>query len=165
MEKNLSGPETPIDYNALVEDRYRVNGFMHHNYIELDHAERDLAVFRLTIRPESRNPFEQLHGGAIYTMADNAAGAAAFSADGRPYVTQSTTFHFIRNVASGTVYATGRVIHRGRSTCLTRVEITDETGRLLATGDFSFFAVDMDLMNSKRPADSVYSGGKLPESK
>lgn len=147
--------EKEIDYNALVNERYRVNGFMHHNYIELDHVEKDKAVFRLTIRPESRNPAEQLHGGAIYTLGDNAGGAAAAS-DGRYYVTQAGQLHFLRNVASGTVYATACVIHRGRATCLTRIDVTDETGRLLATGEYTFFVVDPELMRQKRPADSVY---------
>ena len=147
--------EEKIDYAALVNERYTLNGFMHYNHIELEKAERDRAVFRIVIRPENRNPFEQLAGGAIYTMADLVGGAAALT-DGRCYVTQSSSFHFIRNVASGTVYATGSVIHRGKSTCLVNVDINDESGRLLATGEFNFFSVDREIMDRKRPADSVY---------
>ena len=153
--------EKTIDYNAMVNDRYRVNGFMHYNHIELDHAERDKAVFRLTIRPESRNPFEQLNGGAIFTMADQAGGAAALT-DGRAYVTQNASLQFIRNEASGTVYATATVVHRGRATCLVHIDITSEKGTLLAIGTFNFFAVNMELMNEKRPADSVYRPGEAP---
>ena len=60
-----------------TRQRLKQNAFMQHNYIELESVEPDRAVFRLDIRPESRNPYGLLHGGAIYTMADNATGAAA----------------------------------------------------------------------------------------
>ena len=79
-----------------TEDLMRGNAFMFHNYIEMESAERDKAVFKLVIRPESKNPYGIVHGGAIYTMADNAAGAVAHS-DGRYYVTQTSSLHFLRN--------------------------------------------------------------------
>ena len=124
------------------------NGFMHYNHIEMVSVEQDRAVFRLTIRPESKNPYGMLHGGAIYTLADNATGTAAHT-DGRYYVTQTGTLHFLRNQSEGTVYATATVRHRGRSVCLTAVDITSEEGKLLATGEFTFFCVDIKLMDQK----------------
>ena len=76
-----------------AETRMRKNAFMLHNYIELERVEKDRAVFKLDIRPESYNPYGLIHGGAIYTLADNATGAAAHS-DGRYYVTQTSALHF-----------------------------------------------------------------------
>lgn len=135
-----------------TRQRLQKNAFMQHNYIELESVERDRAVFRLDIRPESRNPYGLIHGGAIYTMADNAAGTAAHT-DGRYYVTQTSALHFLRNQASGTVWATAWVRHRGRSTVLTSVDITGEGGKLLATGEFTFFCVDKALMDEKAPKE------------
>jgi acyl-CoA thioesterase len=129
-------------------ERIKHNGFMYYNHIEMVSVEPDHAVFRLTIRPESRNPYGLLHGGAIYTLADNATGAAVHT-DGRYYVTQTSALHFLRNMAEGTVYASATVRHRGHSTCLTAVDITAEDGRLLATGEFTFFRVDPEVMNRK----------------
>ena len=60
-----------------TRERVQANAFMLHNHIELESVEQDRAVFRLTIRPESKNPYGMVHGGAIYTLADNATGAAA----------------------------------------------------------------------------------------
>lgn len=121
------------------------NAFTAHNFIRLESAEPDHVVYRLDIRPESRNPYGMVHGGALYTLADDAAGGAAHS-DGRHYVTQSGTLHFLDNRAHGTIRASGRVRHRGRSTVLVAVDITDEAGALLATGEFSYFRVDMKRM-------------------
>ena len=118
------------------------NAFTDHNFIRLESAEADCAVYRLDIRPESRNPFGMVHGGALYTLADDAAGGAAHS-DGRHYVTQHGDLHFLDNRAHGTIR------HRGRSTVLVDVEITDESGALLATGAFSYFCVDRKRMEER----------------
>ena len=112
-----------------TEQRMRKNAFMLHNHIELESVDKDRAVFKLDIRPESCNPYGMIHGGAIYTLADNATGTAAHS--------------------DGPVRATPWVHHRGKSPVLTAVDITGENGKLLATGEFTFFCVDKALMDQK----------------
>ena len=124
------------------------NPFIRHNGIEVVSIEPDHAVLQLTIRPESLNLYGLVHGGAIYAMADNAAGSAA-STDGRSYVTQASNMHFLRNQAEGTVRAEARVRHRGRSTVLIAVDVHGEEKKLLATGEFSFFCVDRARMEQK----------------
>ena len=92
----------------LKELRLRENAFTRHNFFELETVEQDRAVYRLDIRPESKNPYGMVHGGALYTMADDAAGAAVHT-DGRHYVTQHGDLHFLKNQPSGTIRAEGRV--------------------------------------------------------
>ena len=131
-----------------IARREEKNGFMHHNHIEMELVEKDHAVFRLTIRPESKNPYGMVHGGAIYTLADNATGAVAHT-DGRNYVTQTSALHLLRNQTSGTIRANAYLRHRGRSTCLVSVDIVGEGGKLLATGEFTFFCVDKSILDEK----------------
>ena len=121
--------------------RLEKNGFMNYNHIEMETVEQDYAVFRLQVRPENRNVYGMVHGGAIYTLADNATGSAAHT-DGRNYVTQSGTLHFLRNQREGIIRAQARVLHRGRSTVLVAVDVVGDDGTLLASGEFSFFCVD-----------------------
>lgn len=150
---------TMEDLELQTQRRLSRNAFMLYNHIELESVRQDRAVFRLTIRPESKNPFGMVHGGALYTLADNAAGVAAHT-DGRAYVTQTSSLHFLRNQAEGAVRAEGRVRHRGKSTCLTEVDITGSDGTLLATGEFTFFCVDPALMEQKaRQAAQVPPAG------
>lgn len=132
----------------LKELRLRKNAFTAHNYMELETAEPDRAVYRLDIQPSSLNPYGMVHGGALYTLADDAAGSAAHS-DGRYYVTQSGSLHFLDNRAHGTIRAEGTVRHRGRSTVLVLVNITSEDGALLATGEFSYFCVNRKRMEER----------------
>ena len=127
----------------LKELRRRENAFTRHNFFELETVEQDRAVYRLDIRPESKNPYGMVHGGALYTMADDAAGAAVHT-DGRHYVTQHGDLHFLKNQPSGTIRAEGRVRRRGKATCLAMVDITNEAGELLATGQFTYFCIDQN---------------------
>ncbi len=91
--------------------RQRENAFTAYNFMELELAERDRAVYRLEIRRESRNPYGMVHGGALYTLADDAAGMAAHG-DGRHYVTQHGDLYFLDNRSRGTIRAEGRVRRR-----------------------------------------------------
>ena len=81
---------------AHVLKRDSMNTFMHYNFNEQAELEQDYAVCKLDIRPECLNPFGMVHGGALCTLADNAAGMAAHT-DGRLYVTQSSAFQFVKN--------------------------------------------------------------------
>ena len=133
-----------------TKERLQRNAFMIHNHIELESVEPDRAAFRLNIQPDSKNHYGLVHGGAIYTLADNATGSAVHT-DGRFYVTQTSALHFLRNQSEGIVRAEAHVRHRGKSTSLVAVDITGEGGKLIATGEFTFFCVDKALMDQKAP--------------
>lgn len=130
-----------LTLEEIKNKRLNLNHFMTYNFIELSVLELDRAECRLTLRPESTNPSGMLHGGALYTMADSTAGSAAHS-DGRLYVTQNSSMNYLSNIKEGTAVSVGTVVHRGKTTCLVNVDITAEaTGKLLATGSFTFFCV------------------------
>ena len=139
-----------MDQNELkqLKEKERQNTFAVYNHVEMVCVEPDHAVFRLNIRPESKNSYGMVHGGAIYAMADNATGFAAHT-DGRSYVTQTSTLHFLRNQPEGEIQADARVRHRGRSTCLVGVDILGEDETLLATGEFTFFCVDASRIKER----------------
>ena len=131
----------------MLDERIRRNvvenpgdEFAFYNHSEVVAAEEDYVAVRLVIRPESMNPYGVVHGGMLYTLADEATGGAVHT-DGRAYVTQSGTLHFLRNASDGEIRAESRVVHRGKSTALANVEITDEAGNLLATGEYTYFCI------------------------
>ena len=133
-----------MEYGSLKEkyiEGNRYNPFVKHNAIEIEDVCPDCARLYFTVRQESMNPRGLVHGGAIFTLADNAAGCAA-STDGRVYVTQASDIHFLRTEDSGVVKAEAKVKHRGRSTVLVDVSVTGKNEKLLATASFTFFCVD-----------------------
>lgn len=136
------------DLTAIMKERDRRNPFTAYNHIEMVSLTPEEAVFRLEIRPESKNAYGMVHGGAIYAMADNAAGFVVHT-DGRHHVTQTSAMHFLRNQAEGVVMATARIRHRGNTTSLVMVDITGAEGKLIATGEFHFFCVDKTVLDRK----------------
>ena len=76
-----------------------------------------------------------LHGGALMALADSLGGVCAFlnlpAGAGGTSTTSSSTV-FMRGVRAGTVTATARPLHTGRSTIVVLTEIRDGDGRLVA---------------------------------
>jgi 1,4-dihydroxy-2-naphthoyl-CoA hydrolase len=75
-----------------------------------------------------------LHGGALMALADTLGGVCAFLnlPPGALTSTTSSSTVFLRGVRSGTVTATARPLHVGRSTIVVSTEIRDGYGRLVA---------------------------------
>ena len=89
-------------YMANQKEREKNNAFMHYTHISVDLVEKDHALTSMEIFPEGLNPFGMVHGGLLDTMMDNAAGSAVHT-DGRSYVTQTCTLHFLRNRGTGKI--------------------------------------------------------------
>lgn len=72
-----------------------------------------------------------MHGGALMSLADTVGGTVAFLnlPEGASTSTISSSTVFLRAVRSGTVTATGRLVHRGRSTIVAETEVTDAENR------------------------------------
>ena len=130
-----------MDAEHLDDRRFHDNPYLEHNHMRLVDVGDDWAEVELTVHPDTLNPLGFAHGGALFSMADSAAGAAA-RADGRAYVTLSSSFSFLRSALLGdTVRARGAVRRRGQTTCYVDVDLTNQKGELLASGSFIFFHV------------------------
>jgi uncharacterized protein (TIGR00369 family) len=80
------------------------------------------------------NPMGTLHGGVLCDLADLAMGVAygGTLGEGESFTTVELTTNFLRPVRGGTLTATGRLVHAGRSLGLVECDVTDERGRLVA---------------------------------
>ncbi len=75
-----------------------------------------------------------MHGGALMALADTVGGSLAFLnlPQGAGTSTISSSTVFLRGVREGMVTATGRLLHRGRTTIVAETELTDAEGRPVA---------------------------------
>lgn len=112
------------------------------NSLGMELTELSLDQASAVIRPTDAmcNPRGYLSGGLYFTLADFAATALA-RADGGQYVTQDGSIHYVRGVHPSPIRALAACLHRGKTTCLVRVDITDEENTLLTSGTFTFFRV------------------------
>jgi 1,4-dihydroxy-2-naphthoyl-CoA hydrolase len=82
-----------------------------------------------------RQPYGLVHGGVYAAMAESLASQATAMAvyrDGNIAVGLSNHTSFMRPVLDGYVNASGRRVHRGSTTWVWEVELTDDAGRLCA---------------------------------
>jgi len=90
---------------------------------------------RLEVTDEVRQPVGLVHGGVFASMAESMCSFATWLAvkdGGMAAMGQSNSATFIRPITQGHVHATARPRHRGRTTWVWDVEITDDEERLCA---------------------------------
>jgi uncharacterized protein (TIGR00369 family) len=90
---------------------------------------------RLEVTDRVRQPVGLVHGGVFAVMAESMCSAATWLSvrgGGMAAMGQSNSATFIRPITEGHVNAVARARHRGRTTWVWDVEITDDAGRLCA---------------------------------
>jgi 1,4-dihydroxy-2-naphthoyl-CoA hydrolase len=90
---------------------------------------------RVEVRDELRQPGGLVHGGVFASIAESLASIATWLAvhdDGKSAQGMSNQTSFLRPIVDGTIHATARRRHKGRTTWVWEVDITDDDGRLCA---------------------------------
>jgi len=88
----------------------------------------------LPVTDQTVNLYQMAHGGAIFSVADQACEAAGNSF-GKPAVALQHNIHFLAPGKSGDILeATAKVTNRSHRVGLIEFEVKNQEGRLLATG-------------------------------
>jgi 1,4-dihydroxy-2-naphthoyl-CoA hydrolase len=95
----------------------------------------DLVRAQVVVRDELRQPFGLVHGGVLASIAETLASlgtAVVVIPEGNAAMGSSNSTSFLRPILDGTIHARALRRHRGRTTWIWDVEITDDAGRLCA---------------------------------
>lgn len=106
------------------------------------------AVLRLPPNPDFvGNPFiPAVHGGILAALVDLAGGAALFVELRFPTPTIDMRVDYLRPAIAGkALLADARVKSLGRTVAFVDVDVTDEDGRLVATGRCAYSVKDREL--------------------
>jgi 1,4-dihydroxy-2-naphthoyl-CoA hydrolase len=90
---------------------------------------------QVRVRDELRQPAGLVHGGVFASIAESICSMATWFAvqeDGRTAQGLSNQTSFLRPIVDGTIHALARRRHRGRTTWVWEVDITDDSDRLCA---------------------------------
>lgn len=117
-----------------------MSGFMSHNDIKVRKDIRDYAETVHTIKKESLNIYEYVHGGIYYSLADAAAGVASRS-DGNNYVTLNSSFNYMKAVNEGDLVAKANVINRTSKISIVDVEVFNNHDAIVSKGTFTMYRV------------------------
>jgi uncharacterized protein (TIGR00369 family) len=103
--------------------------------LELLTMDDETVTAQVAVRAELLQPAGLVHGGVFASIAESICSFATWSAvqpAGQTAQGLSNQTSFLRPVTGGTIHATARRRHRGRSTWVWEVDITDDEGRLCA---------------------------------
>jgi 1,4-dihydroxy-2-naphthoyl-CoA hydrolase len=92
----------------------------------------------LLLGRDHHTPWGIVHGGVYTTAIESAASVGASTAvrdQGQVAVGLTNTTHFLRSVTEGRVNVEATALNQGRTQQLWRVDITGESGRLVAHGE------------------------------
>lgn len=107
--------------------------------VEVVEMSEDEGIVRLPYRSEVTTIGDLVHGGAVSSLIDICATAAAWSGvDPENPPVRGTTLGLTVNFVSGgrgsDLIATGRIDRRGKSICYVNVEVRDTAEQLVARG-------------------------------
>jgi uncharacterized protein (TIGR00369 family) len=121
-----------------------IRGFMEHSpfgrvlKLEIDEIEPDRVRLSLPFDESIATYADVVHGGAVASLIDVAATAAAWSAaeisDNPRGATVSMSVDYLRAARGKRLTAAARVTRRGSSLCFCDVEVSDADGELVAKG-------------------------------
>ena len=90
---------------------------------------------RITVTDRHKQPFGLVHGGVFTTLAESLCSGATYRTvgdEGMIAMAQSNSATFLRPITTATSTPSHAVRHRGRTTWVWEVEISDDDGRLCA---------------------------------
>jgi len=122
----VSSTDPPLD---------RRQGFDALYGLEVLEVTEDLVRAQVAVRDELRQPFGLVHGGVLASIAETLASLGTLTVvvpEGNAAMGSSNSTSFLRPIADGTIHARALRRHRGRTTWVWDVEITDDAGRLCA---------------------------------
>ena len=125
----------PNDVARIIFDKVNSEDtFSQQIGMKLIELQAGFARATLPITDATVNIYKMAHGGAIFSVADQACEAAGNSF-GEPAVALQHSIHFLAAGKSGDfLEATARVIHRSNRIGLIAFEVKNQEGVLLAVG-------------------------------
>ena len=123
--------EIMSDNFEAIKQHFENDRFAASNGMRLVELRRGFAKTTLPIEDRHLNCVGTVQGGAIFTLADFAFGAASNSG-GKVAVSVSTNLSFLKATRSGALCAEATEISRSRKLSVCTVRVTNDAGELVA---------------------------------
>lgn len=102
--------------------------------IQITEVTEDRVVATMPVHDATRQPFGMLHGGASVVLAETIASVGTWNLIDQANelaVGLEINANHIRGKQEGIVTAVGTPLHKGRTTMIWDIQITDEEGKLI----------------------------------
>jgi uncharacterized protein (TIGR00369 family) len=130
-------PAFPPDADLVALFNAHLGGFERAIGLAFTRITPDEIVAEVQVTPALMQPYGIVHGGVYASIVETLASAGAAMhamAEGKTSVGLENTTSFVRAVRGGVLVAVAAPVHRGRTSQVWEVKISDERGKLAATG-------------------------------
>ena len=105
--------------------------------LEIEYVDvgENFLIARMPVTPKVHQPDGVLHGGASVALAESVGSAASYVfLDGNKFFVRGIEIaaNHVKSVKKGFVYARASILHKGRTTQLWEIRITNEEGDLIS---------------------------------
>lgn len=138
-------------YRQIMERINRDNHFLQSSRMKVTDCGPGYATVQMDLDEQILNIYGMVHGGALFSLADTAAGAASFTT-GRESVTLNASINFIKPGTGGKLKACATEIYAGKTTGVYEVFIYNDSGKLLSRATFTMFFIDKDRSKPSVPS-------------
>lgn len=113
--------------------------------LELLELSEGYAKGRIPMKKEFGNIYGGMHGGCAYALADTVAGIAA-ATYGNYVTTIDGKMNYLLPVKdTAYVYCEAKVVRQGGTIGVYQAEITNDSGKLLDTADFTYYRMNAEI--------------------
>jgi 1,4-dihydroxy-2-naphthoyl-CoA hydrolase len=120
---------------SYLNDTVSKNTLMETLQIKYTEIGEDFLVAQMPVNSRVHQPMGLLHGGATVALAESVGSyASAMSVDLEKFSVKGIEIsaNHLKSVEEGIVTATARIIHKGRTTHLWEIKVTDEQDNLVS---------------------------------
>ena len=103
--------------------------------IEFTDVGENYLVARMPVNSKVHQPDGILHGGAAVALAESVASAASYVfLDGQKYYVRGIEIsaNHVKSIKEGDIFAKAIMLHKGRTTQLWEIKVTDEMDQLIS---------------------------------
>jgi 1,4-dihydroxy-2-naphthoyl-CoA hydrolase len=120
---------------SYLNDTISKNTLMETLQIKFTEIGEDFLVAQMPVNSRVHQPMGLLHGGATVALAESVgSSASAMSVDLEKFSVKGIEIsaNHLKSVQEGIITATARIIHKGRTTHLWEIKVTDEQDNLVS---------------------------------
>ena len=126
-----------MDKNKMLANlnEFSKNTLMETLNIEFTEVGDDFVTAKMPVNSRVHQPYGILHGGATAALAETVGSSASvLFVDTKKYIIKGIelSINHLKSKKEGTIFATAKVIHKGRSTHLWEIKIVDEEDVLIS---------------------------------
>ena len=114
-----------------ARDYFKGDTFAAVNGMHIDEIGEDSSVCSMTLREDHRNAYGGVMGGVTFTLADFAFAVASNQIH-NVSVAQNVSMNYLSMVKGNRLIARAQCIKNGKSSSVINVNVSDDTGRLIA---------------------------------